>query len=69
MQRSRRVVLFVAGLLVAMAVLRSWWTVLPSLGRSVDWIALACMIGLGGVALGFADWAGRRAPARAAAHA
>lgn len=69
MQRSRRVVLFVAGLLVAMAVLRSWWTVLPSLGRSVDWIALACMVGLGGVALGFAGWAARRAPATEAAHA
>ncbi len=60
MQRSRRVVLFVAGLLVGDAVLRSWWTVLPSLARGVDWIALACMVGLGGAALGFARWAGRR---------
>ena len=68
MQRSRRVVLFVAGLLVAMAVLRSWWTVLPALDRGVDWIAIACMAGLGGVALSFARWAARRAPAMEAAH-
>ena len=68
MQRSRRVVLGVAGLLVAMTVLRSWWAVLPSLGRGVDWIAVACMVGQGGTAFGFARWAARRGPAMAAAH-
>ena len=68
MQRSRRVVLSVAALLVAMEVLRSWWTVLPSLGRGVDWIDVACMVGLGGVAVGFARWAAPRAPGVAAAN-
>jgi hypothetical protein len=68
MQQSRRVVMFVAGLLVAMEVLRSWWTVLPSMNSGVDWIAIACMVGIGGVALAFARWAGRRAPAMEAAH-
>ena len=67
MRRSRRVVVSVSWLLVVTAVLRSWWTVLPSLGRGVDWIAVACVIGLGGVALGFARWAARRVPALEAA--
>ncbi len=69
MQQSRRVVLFVAGLLVAMTVLRSWWTVLPSLARGVDWVAIACMLGLGGAAFSFARWAGRWSPAMDTAHA
>ncbi len=69
MQRSRRVVVFVAGLLVAMEVLRSWWTVLPSLGRGADWVAVACMVGVGGAGFAFASWAARRAPVREAAHA
>ena len=64
MQRSRQVVAGVAGLLVAMEVLRTWWTVLPSLGLGTGWIDLACMAGLGGAALAFAPWASRRRLAR-----
>lgn len=60
MQRSRRVVVGVAALLVAMEVLRAWWTVLPSLGRQIGWVDVACMAGVGGLAVGFALWAARR---------
>lgn len=60
LQRSRAVVIGVAALLVAMEVLRSWWTVLPSLGETVGWIDVGCMLGVGGIAAGFALWAGRR---------
>lgn len=59
LQRSRRVLLGVAVLLVASEVLRSWWTVLPSLGLPVGWIDLACIAGLGGAAIWFALWAAR----------
>ena len=60
LQRSRPVVIGVAALLVVMEILRSWWTVLPSLGETVGWIDAGCMAGVGGIALGFALWAGRR---------
>lgn len=59
-QRSRRAVMLIAGLLVAMEVLRAWWTVLPALGFVVGWIDVACIVGLGGVAVVFAPWAARR---------
>jgi hypothetical protein len=69
MQRSRAVIVSVAALLVAMEILRSWWTVLPALGRSVDWIDLACMVGLGGLAIGLGSWMARRPVfARQASH-
>jgi hypothetical protein len=69
MQRSRAVILSVAALLVAMEILRSWWTVLPALGRSIDWIDLACMVGLGGLAIGLGSWTARRQVfARQASH-
>lgn len=54
MQRSTRALIALAGLLVAMEVLRVWWTVLPALGQRIGWVDVACMIGVGGVALGFA---------------
>jgi hypothetical protein len=60
MQRSRMVVASVATTLIAMEVLRSWWTVLPTLGFDPGWIDVACVIGLGGVAAGFAVWAADR---------
>ena len=69
MQRSRRAVMFVAGLLIVMEVLRCWWTVLPSLGLTPGWIDLACIVGLGSVAIGFARWMARRATNRALSHA
>ncbi len=59
LQRSRRVIAGVAGLLVAMEMLRSWWTVLPAFHRFISWVDLACMAGLGGMALGTALWAMR----------
>jgi hypothetical protein len=60
MQRSRRVILGVAGLLVAMEVLRAWWTVLPALGQRINWVDVACMIGVSGVALGIGTWVAQR---------
>jgi hypothetical protein len=60
MQRSRRVVGGVAGLLIAMEILRTWWTVLPSLDLPIGWIDVACMAALGGLAVGLARWAARR---------
>jgi len=60
LQRSQTVVAGVAGLLVAMEVLRAWWTVLPALGLAPGWVDLACVTGLGGVAIWFAFWAAAR---------
>lgn len=60
MQKRRGVVLGVAALLVAMEAVRSWWIVLPSLGRGLSWIDPFCMAGLGGLACGCALWAARR---------
>jgi hypothetical protein len=67
-QRSPRVVLSVGGLLIAMEVLRAWWTVLPALGFTIGWIDAACVIGLGACALYFSAWAVNRAPIREAGH-
>ncbi len=50
-QQSPRVITGVAGLLVGMEILRSWWIVLPSLRLGVGWVDLACMAALGGLAL------------------
>jgi hypothetical protein len=60
LQRSRRVILGVAGLLVAVEVLRAWWTVLPALGLYIGWIDVACMVGVGGLALGVGTWIAER---------
>jgi hypothetical protein len=60
MQRSRPVLLGVSALLVAMEVLRSWWTVLPALGWTIDWIDIGCMVGVGGIAVAFALAVARR---------
>lgn len=54
MQRRPMVVRGVAALLIAMAVMRGWWTVLPSLARWIGWIDLCAMLGLGGLALAVA---------------
>ena len=59
LQRSARVIGGVAALLVAMEVLRSWWTVLPAFHRFAGWLDLACMAGLSGIALGLALRAAR----------
>ena len=54
MQSSPAVLIGVAGLMVAMEVLRCWWTVLPSLGWTIGWIDIGCVAGVGGLALVFA---------------
>lgn len=67
-RRSRPVVIGVAALLIAMEVLRAWWTVLPAPGLTPGWIDVACVIGLGGIAMwfarSFAPWAEARALVR-----
>ncbi len=68
MQRSRLVIVAVAGLLVALEMLQSWWMVLPSQGRQIGWIDLACMVGLGAAALGFANRTARRPLAGRVSH-
>ena len=50
-QRSPRVIVSAAALLVAMEALRSWWIVLPALDLDVGWIDIACLAALGGLAL------------------
>ena len=59
-QKSLRTVTGVAALLIAMEVLRTWWTVLPAFGRGIGWIDLASMIGLGATAFASARWFARR---------
>jgi hypothetical protein len=68
MQRSRRVILGVAGLLVFVEVLRAWWTVLPALGLRISWIDVACMVGVGGIALGVGAWVAERPAIAGRAH-
>ena len=69
MQRSPRVIRAVAGLLVATEVLRAWWTVLPALGQHINWIDVACMVGVGGLAIGIGTWIAQLPPiARRARH-
>ncbi len=53
-QRSRFALALVSLLLILMAMLRCWWLVLPAGGRSIGWVDVACMLALGGVALGIA---------------
>ena len=44
----------VAGILIAMEVLRAWWLVLPAGGRFIGWIDIAAMLMFGGLAAGVA---------------
>lgn len=63
LQRSRRGITGVALLLVALEVLRGWWTVLPEVhggGGAPGWIDLACLLSLGGPC---AAWMLRNLPA------
>jgi hypothetical protein len=68
MQRSRRIILGVAGLLVFVEVLRAWWTVLPALGLRIGWIDVSCMVGVGGLALGVGKWVAERPAIAGRAH-
>ena len=59
-RRSRGGVVAIAALLVAMAVLRGWWIVLPAMPRGIGWVDLACLLGIGGTAAAIALRAGNR---------
>jgi hypothetical protein len=63
-QRSRTAMIFVAGLLIVMQVLRSWWLVLPSIPRGPGWVDIACMVAFGGLAAGVACRAAARLQVR-----
>jgi hypothetical protein len=60
LQRSREAIIGIAMLLIAMEVLRAWWTVLPTLGQGIGWIDVASVAGLSGAAFGSARWLARR---------
>lgn len=53
-RQSRRGIVVVAALLVATAVLRGWWIVLPEAPRGIGLVDLACLLGLGGVSAAMA---------------
>jgi hypothetical protein len=59
-QRSRRAMVFVAVLLIAMQIVRSWWLVLPSVPRGLSWVDAAAMLAFGGLAAGLACRAAAR---------
>lgn len=54
LQRSRSAMAFIAGLLVLSAILRSWWLVLPASSASFSVVPVLTMLGVWGVAAGFA---------------
>ena len=66
LQRSARAIVFVAGLLVAMEILRSWWLVLPATGRGIDPLDVFAMLAIGGAAAALAARGGRSSMVRAA---
>jgi len=52
-KRYRAVVAGIAALLIIMEMLRSWWLVLPSLGRGLGWIDIAAMLAMAGLSAGW----------------
>jgi len=54
LRRSRAGLGSIAGMLIAMEVLRAWWLVLPAGGRFIGWIDVAAMLAIGGFATGLA---------------
>lgn len=52
MQRSRRMLAVIAATLVVAEIPRAWWLVLPSSPRGFNWIDVAAMLALGGLAAG-----------------
>jgi hypothetical protein len=54
LRRSRRGIVAVTSLLIAMSIVRSWWLVLPAQGRGIGWIDVATMLAFGGISTGFA---------------
>jgi hypothetical protein len=54
LRRSRAGLGGIAGLLIAMEVLRAWWLVLPAGGRFIGWIDIAAVLAIAGLATGLA---------------
>jgi hypothetical protein len=54
LRRSRAGLGAIAGLLIAMEMLRAWWLVLPAAGRFIGWIDIAAMLAIVGLATGYA---------------
>jgi hypothetical protein len=61
-QRSRRMMCGVAALLVLIEAVRAWWIVIPAAGRGLEWVDVAAMAAVLGVAAALAL---RRAPVHA----
>ena len=67
-QRNRRWLRRIAGLLVIAGVLRAWWLVLPAAGRGIGLADLLAMLGVFGLSAGVALRAPRFGPIAAARH-
>ena len=52
MQRSRRMLIVVAAILIVAEIPRAWWLVLPSSPGGFTWIDIAAMLAVGGLAAG-----------------
>jgi hypothetical protein len=70
-QRSRTMMCSVAALLVLIEPARVWWIVIPAAGRDLEWVDVAAMAAMLGVAAAIALRLSRRAslPSGVAAHA
>lgn len=53
-RRSPRGIACIAALLIVMAIVRTWWLVLPAAHRSIGWVDIAAMLAIGGLATGIA---------------
>ncbi len=51
-QRSRRAVLFVSGMLVFAEIPRAWWLVVPAADRSLSWLDICAMLAVIGCSVG-----------------
>jgi hypothetical protein len=60
-QRSRRMMGSVAALLVLIEAARVWWIVIPAAGRGLEWVDVAAMAAVLGVAAAIASRVSRRA--------
>jgi hypothetical protein len=54
LRRSRRGIIAVTSLLIAMSIVRGWWLVLPAQGRGLGWIDVAAMLAFAGLSIGVA---------------
>jgi hypothetical protein len=59
-QRSRRMMGSVAALLVLIEALRVWWIIIPAARRGLEWVDVAAMVAMIGVASAMASRAARR---------